>query len=106
MLKGHSDGVRCVAVTADGRRVVSGSDDKTVRVWEVESGRCLATLEGHTSAVLGVAVTADGRRIVSGSDDKTVRVWETPTDEQAAREAGASRYTNAKVLLVGDSGRR
>ncbi|HKQ77659.1 MAG TPA: TIR domain-containing protein [Blastocatellia bacterium] len=104
VLKGHKAPVRSVAVTADGRRIVSGSDDNTVRVWEVESGRRLARLEGHTNWVLGVAVMTDGRRIVSGSDDKTVRVWDLPVDEQAAREAGASRYTNAKVLLAGDSG--
>ena len=105
MLEGHTAYVWGVAMTADGRRVVSGSHDKTVRVWDVESGNCLATLEGHTEAVLGVAVTADGRLAISGSWDKSVRVWELQSyDEKAAKESVATRYTNAKVLLVGDSG--
>ena len=86
VLKGHTDPVMCVAVTADGRRVVSGSLDKTVRVWDVETGQCLAILKEHTAGVLGVAVTADGRRVVSGSYDKTVRVWDlSPMIEQFTR---------------------
>ena len=55
--------------------------------------------------VWGVAVTLDGRRAVSGSEDKTVRVWNLPPIHGEARQDGeATRYTNAKVLLVGDSG--
>jgi len=94
-----------VAVTADGQRVVSGSIDRTVRVWDLKVGQCLAILIGHTFRVDDIAVTADGRRAVSGSWDRTVRVWDLPPIAEEARQAGeASRYTNAKVLLVGDSG--
>jgi WD40 repeat protein len=103
-LEGHTDYVSGVAVTAGGRRAVSGSRDTTVRVWDLDAGRCLATLVGHTSYVHGVAVTADGRRAVSGSADHTVGVWDLRTVEEAATSADATRYTNAKVLLVGDSG--
>jgi len=104
-LEGHTSAVWGVAVTADGRRAVSGSGDNTVRVWDLEAGRCLATLEGHTDVVWGVAVTADGRRAVSGSGDKTVRMWDLEAyAEVSAAEAETTRYTNAKVLLVGDSG--
>jgi GTPase SAR1 family protein len=76
-----------------------------MRVWEMETGNCLATLEGHTAQVLEVAVTADGQRVVSGSWDSTVRVWELPAyDGKATKESGAALYTNAKVILAGDSG--
>jgi WD40 repeat protein len=50
----------------DGRRAVSGSDDRTLNVWDLEHGAVLATLEGHGDEVLAVAVTPDGRRAVSG----------------------------------------
>ncbi|MCX6583040.1 MAG: hypothetical protein NT166_22920 [Candidatus Aminicenantes bacterium] len=63
-----------IAITPDGKRVVSGSKDTTLKVWDLQTGRCLATFEGHTSDVYGVAVTPDGRRAVSASADCTLRV--------------------------------
>ncbi len=75
VLRGHTEGVYGVAVTADGRTAVSGGGDSTVRVWDLTGGRC-TILEGHTGTVLTVAVTADGRTAVSGSGDNTVRVWD------------------------------
>ena len=75
-LEGHTDLVLAVAVSPDGRTIVSGSHDRTVKVWEAESGRLLRSLEGHTGWVQAVAVSPDGRTIVSGSDDRTVKVWE------------------------------
>jgi WD40 repeat protein len=73
---GHKGVVRSVAVTADGRRAVSGSYDDTVRLWDLEHRTCLASLKGHVLDVNCVAVTADGRLAISGSDDGTVRVWD------------------------------
>ena len=61
-LEGHSDKVWSVSVTPDGRRAVSGSGDKTLRVWDLESGRCLRTLTGHSVWVTSVSVTPDGRQ--------------------------------------------
>ncbi len=104
-LEGQTSPVNGVAVTADGGLASSGSDDDTVRVWDLETGKPLATFKGHTGPVNGVAVTLDGRHTISGSVDKTVRVWElTPFDQKAPRESDATHYTNAKVLLVGDTG--
>ena len=65
--------VSAVAVFADGKRVVSGSDDGTVKIWDVETGEELRTLSGHSSSVSAVAVFADF--VVSGSWDKTVKIW-------------------------------
>lgn len=103
-LEGHTSYVQGVVVTPDGYRIVSGSADGTVRVWELDTGNCIATLEGYGGPVFGVAVTPDGRHIVSGSSDGTVQMWELPPDNKKSSESGAARYTNAKVLLVGDSG--
>ena len=74
-------------MTPDGRRVVSASDDQTLKVWDLASGRAVATLEGHTAWVSACAVTPDGRRVVSASDDKTLKVW----DLASGRVAGHAR---------------
>jgi len=55
---------------------LSGAADHTIRVWGVESGRCLRVLKGHTDRVLSVAWSPDGRRALSGAADHTVRLWE------------------------------
>ncbi len=77
----HPDPVTSVACLPDGRRVISGSSDGTVRVWDLESGELLLTLEGHGGTVWAVAVTPDGRRAISGSEDGTVEVWDLDSGE-------------------------
>ena len=72
-LCGHTDTVQALAVTADGK-VISGSADKTLKVWNLDTGQCLKTLQGHTNVVAALTVIADGR-VVSGSHDGTLKVW-------------------------------
>ena len=76
ILTGHDGGVSAVAVSADGRRAVSGGFDGAVRVWDLEAGTAVHALTGHDGRVWAVAVSADGRRAVSGGFDGTVRVWD------------------------------
>jgi small GTP-binding protein len=115
VLKGHKSFVLSLAWSADQRRILSGSEDKTVRVWDVETGRCLRVLEGHTSGVRSVVWSADQRRAISGDEKGGIRVWDLSefVTEARAPEASAPamppepeqvQYTNAKVLLVGESG--
>jgi WD40 repeat protein len=60
----------------DDRYALSGSSDKTVRLWDIESGRCIRVLEGHSDRVEGVAFSGDSGRALSGSTDKTMRLWD------------------------------
>ncbi len=97
-LEGHTDDVNAVALSADGRTVVSGSDDGTVKVWEAETGRLRRSLEGHTKPVNAVALSADGRTVVSGSDDGTVKVWEAETGRLRRSLEGHTKPVNAVAL--------
>ena len=79
VIEGHSHVVRSVSFSPDGTRIVSGPDDKTVKVWDAVTGAHLQTLEGHSDKVKSVSFSPDGTRIVSGSDDGTVKVWDVGT---------------------------
>ncbi len=74
-LNGHSGFVNSVVISSDNRYMVSGSDDKTVRLWDVNSGKLLKTLNGHSDIVLSVVISSDNRYIVSGGYD-TVKLWD------------------------------
>jgi WD40 repeat protein len=72
----HTALVYDVALTVDGQLAISASYDKTVKVWEVASGRLVHTLTGHSAPVYSVALSKDGRIVVSASYDHTLKVWE------------------------------
>jgi WD40 repeat protein len=73
--------VLSVTFSPDGSRIVSGGDDRTVKVWDATSGQHVLDLEGHTQRVTSVAVSPDGGRVASGSEDKTVKVWDAATGQ-------------------------
>ncbi len=78
-LAGHGDMVNSVALSADGRLAVSAFQDKTLKVWDVATGRELRTLHGHSDIVNSVALSANGRLVISASSDKTLKVWDIAT---------------------------
>jgi WD40 repeat protein len=75
VLVGHKDWVVSVAYSPNGTRIVSGSHDRTIRVWSAITYEELGRIEGHTKSVTSLVYSPDGSRIVSGSSDRTVRVW-------------------------------
>jgi WD40 repeat protein len=77
-----------VAFSHDGTRVVSGSDDQSVRIWDASTGKEVQKLDGHTSRVCSVAFSHDGTRIVSGSDDQSMRIWDALTGKEVQKLDG------------------
>jgi tetratricopeptide (TPR) repeat protein len=78
-LRGHEKSIMSVSFSPDGKRIVSGSWDGTIKVWDAATGRELMTLRAHGGIVASVAFCLDGKRIVSGSIDRTARVWDVTT---------------------------
>jgi WD40 repeat protein len=74
-LQGHSNVVWDVIVTPNGRRVLSASNDMTVRIWDVGSRACLGKFAGHSTFVCSLALSSDGSTVASGAIDGTIKVW-------------------------------
>jgi WD40 repeat protein len=75
VLSGHTDFVRSLAFSSDGTSLVSGSNDCTLKLWDVQTGGVVKTFHGHTDNVLSVSISADCTTIASVSEDKTVCLW-------------------------------
>jgi WD40 repeat protein len=96
VLRGHAGSVNSVAYSPDKRRVLSGSSDGTIRVWDAETGAELFVLCGHEGFVNAVTYSPDGRRIASGSFDHTIRVW----DAESGAELAVLRGHESAVIGV------
>lgn len=81
-LHGHRDHILAVAMTFDGRQVVSASIDESLKVWDLAKGQEVHTLSAHRGAVMAVVITPDGRQVVSGSGDRTLKVWDLATGQE------------------------
>jgi len=76
-LTGHSEPVSCVTLSSDGQFALSGAWDRTMRLWDLNTGSTVRTFQGHTKDVFSVAFSGDNRQIVSGSRDKSIKLWNT-----------------------------
>ena len=78
--QGHNHFVQDVVISSDGQYALSASWDKTLRLWDLNTGKTTRRFVGHTNDVLSVSFSADNRQIVSGSRDKTIKLWNTLGD--------------------------
>jgi len=81
-LEGHYSVVNSVNFSPDGKTLVSGSADNTIKLWDVETGQEIRTLKGHYSVVNSVNFSPDGKTLVSGSDDNTIKLWNVETGQE------------------------
>lgn len=94
ILEKHSAFVQALAFSPDGRFLVTGSEDGSIRVWDVDKGLCLHTKTDHSSAVNSVAFTTDGKYLLSGSDDHAVGVWNGSSFDLVRMMSGHDDYVS------------
>jgi WD40 repeat protein/predicted Ser/Thr protein kinase len=80
-LSGHSDVIRSVAISPDGQTLVSGSYDRTIKLWALYTGKLLRTLPGHSHRVTCISISPDGRTLASSSYDRTIKLWALRTGD-------------------------
>ena len=97
-LRCHREGIHALAYSPDGKRMVTGSEDHTARVWDIANGRELFPLRGHTGTVESVAYSPDGQRLVTGSDDHVAIVWDAATGKELARLIGHTNHINSTAF--------
>ncbi|KAJ7859485.1 WD40-repeat-containing domain protein [Mycena olivaceomarginata] len=96
----HRDGVTCLAISPDGRKLASASKDTFVRIWDVEIGHCILETAGHTTPVLSVAFSPDGSQLVSAAEDGSIRVWDVQTGLTLVQFVGHSGAVNSVVYTT------
>ncbi len=95
---GHQQGITAIAMTPNRQFVVSGSEDMTLRLWDLTTRACLWISRGHEDKIIAVAVTPDGRFVVSGSEDMTLRLWDIGTGKGLRTFRGHTNWVTAVAV--------
>lgn len=96
--RAHADAVTALAASRDGQFLVTASADKTLKLWDVQSGVLRKTFSGHTANVTAVAFAPDMHWIVSGSNDRTLKIWDVVTAKDVQTLTGHAEGVNAVAL--------
>ncbi len=94
----HAINVTAVAFSPDGTRVLSGSQDFTLKLWDIASGKLIRTFDAHTSSVAAVTFSPDGTRVLSGSWDKTLKLWDAASGQLLRTFGGHTDRVNSVVF--------
>ncbi|WP_017319066.1 serine/threonine-protein kinase [Mastigocladopsis repens] len=98
-LRGHSSMVLAVAISSNGQLLASGSNDNTIKLWQLETGKPLRTLgrwfSGHSNIVHAVALSPDGQLLASGSWDETIKLWQVTTGKQIRTLTSHGNWINS-----------
>ena len=78
--KGHTKSVKSIQINENSNRLISGSEDKTIKIWNLETGECLKTLKEHHDWVNSILIISNNK-FLSGSDDKTIKIWDLDSFE-------------------------
>jgi WD40 repeat protein len=94
-LDGHTANINAIAFARDGAKLVSCSEDKTVRLWDVTVGKELRQFEGHDKPVQCVAYSPCGKMVASAADDRVIRLWDVEMAKLLHRMKGAEEVLSA-----------
>ncbi len=107
-LQGHKNSIRSLSFSPDGKILASGSDDKQIKLWNMETGAEIRTLSGHDRSVISVCFSADGKILASAGKDKKIKLWDVATGKEINTFTGHTDWINSmsfsqdgKILVSG-----
>ncbi|MDM9583595.1 serine/threonine-protein kinase [Nostoc sp. GT001] len=97
-LQGHENSVLSVAISPDGKTIASSGDDRTIKLWDLATGKLISSLNGHFQQVNVVVISPNGKLLVSASDDNTIKIWNLATRKQIRTLIGHSDSIHALAI--------
>ena len=108
--KVHSDHIYSVAITPNGKKVVSGSNLKPIKIWDIESGECLKTLEVYSGWINSIAITPNGKKVVLGSRNGTITIWDIESGNKCLQtlegHTGTTSYSVTVAVAITPNGKK
>ncbi|MDZ8260488.1 serine/threonine-protein kinase [Nostoc sp. ChiQUE01b] len=97
-LQAHENSVLSVAISPDGKTIASSGSDRTIKLWNLATGKLISSLNGHFQQVNVVVISPDGKILVSASDDNTIKIWNLATRKQIRTLMGHSDSVHALAI--------